>query len=267
MAPMPRRPSPTNPFLLKMLEDQTVSLISRWYLKPGCEEEARKALTEAAKKIYLHEPGTLTYLIHQTRPDDSKLISLPSVSHEEITFFEQYRDRDSFLAHVGGEIFTTFLEKNGHLFQQSDGRPFLTVSFLSHIAGFKRSTLQATEATDPTPGVMVEVIAEDQAKMKAFYQAAFNWQYEIGGSGFAYVRYPQSLQPRLAGIGEANAAEPGFAPGSNFYLQVDDLAKAIEKVIQAGGKKFVSPTAVDGYEFAMVKDPEDNAIGLIKPFS
>lgn len=250
-----------------MPTDQTVSLISRWFLRAGCEEEAVTALGNAAREICDHEPGTLTYLVHQTRPDEDTLISLPAVAGNEITFFERYANREAFLAHLGGPIFTTFLKENGHLFEQSDGSPFTTVSFLDRIAGFTRSEALQSSESQPAPGVMVEVIANDQEKMKAFYQAAFDWQYETGGSGFAYVNYPDSLQPRLAGIGQANPKIPGFDPGSSFYLQVADLERAVSRVIEAGGQSFVPPTSVDDYRFAMVRDPEGNAIGLIAPFS
>ena len=53
---------------------------------------------------------------------------------------------------------------------------------------------------------------------------------------------------------------------AHVAFEVDDLEAAIDRVVMAGGSKFVDPTPVDGYTFAMVKDPEGNPIGLIKPF-
>jgi uncharacterized protein len=117
------------------------------------------------------------------------------------------------------------------------------------------------------PSVMFEIIAKDQAKAKAFYSAVFGWTYQTGASGFAYVHFPVHVQPLLGGIGQAQKDVPGFSPGCNFYLRVDDLDATIDKAVHAGGQRFVEPTPVDGYRFAMIRDPEGNAIGLIQPFT
>ncbi len=117
------------------------------------------------------------------------------------------------------------------------------------------------------PSVMFEIIAKDQEKAKAFYSAVFGWRYQAGASGFAYVHFPAHAQPLLGGIGQAQNDVPGFAPGCNFYLLVDDLDATIDKAVHAGGQRFVEPTPVDGHRFAMIRDPEGNAIGLIEPFA
>lgn len=117
------------------------------------------------------------------------------------------------------------------------------------------------------PSVMFEVIANDQARAKAFYAAVFGWTYQIGSGGFAYVHFAAEARPLLGGIGQANPEIPGFEPGHNFYLVVDDLAATIDKAVAAGGARFVDPTPVDGYRFAMIRDPEGNPIGLIEPFA
>jgi predicted enzyme related to lactoylglutathione lyase len=116
------------------------------------------------------------------------------------------------------------------------------------------------------PAVMFEIIARDQERAKAFYTAVFGWTYEIGSGGFAYVHFPVEATPLLGGIGQAQPDVPGFEPGHNFYLRVDDLDAAIERAVAAGGHRFVEPTAVDGFRFAMIRDPEHNPIGLIAPF-
>lgn len=117
------------------------------------------------------------------------------------------------------------------------------------------------------PGVMVEIIARDQPAMQAFYTHVFGWQYRAGSGGFSYIDFPVKLQPLLGGIGQANPAVPGFEPGHNFYLLVDDLDGAIARAVAAGGARYMEPAAVDGYHFAMVRDPEGNPVGLIQPFS
>ena len=116
------------------------------------------------------------------------------------------------------------------------------------------------------PAVMFEIIALDQERLKEFYSYVFGWSYEGGEGGFAYVHFPAEARPLLGGIGQATNTMPGFEPGHNFYLLVNHLETTIERALEAGGMKYVDPTNVDGYRFAMIRDPEWNPVGLIEPF-
>lgn len=117
------------------------------------------------------------------------------------------------------------------------------------------------------PSVMFEIIAKDQERAKAFYGAVFGWTYETGTGGFAYVHFPEEATPLLGGIGQARKDTPGFAPGHNFYLRVESLQATIDAALAAGGECLMPPAEVDGYHFAMIRDPEGNPIGLIEPFA
>jgi predicted enzyme related to lactoylglutathione lyase len=113
---------------------------------------------------------------------------------------------------------------------------------------------------------MFEIIANDQAAAQSFYSHVFGWSYQVGADGFAYVRFPVESRLLLGGIGQANSAVPGFEPGHNFYLLVDDLDATIARAVEAGGTHYMPPTSADGYRFAMIRDPEGNPVGLIEPF-
>lgn len=114
---------------------------------------------------------------------------------------------------------------------------------------------------------MFEILAKDQNKSMVFYAEVFGWTYEIGDSGFAYVRFPLEATPLLGGIGQARPDLPGFGSGCNFYLRVTSLEATIESAVAAGGCRLLPATRVDGFHFAMIRDPEGNAIGLIEPFA
>lgn len=116
------------------------------------------------------------------------------------------------------------------------------------------------------PAVMFEIIALNQKAVMEFYSYVFGWSYEIGTGDFAYVRFPAEARPLLGGIGQATSKVPGFEPGHNFYLLTDHLDATIERALEVGGMRYVEPTVVDGYRFAMIRDPEWNPIGLIEPF-
>lgn len=246
-----------------------VSLTSRWFIRPGREAEVLEAVRDLAARVQATEPGTLMYLVHVPRPE-ADLQSLPPSSPQLLLFVEMYRDRQAFLDHVNGANFVGFVQRFGECFvPDAQGRPWTTVEFLRRETGFVRAATGETPdpAANRHPSVMFEVIARDQAAAQAFYSRAFGWDYERGASGFAYVHFPVQVQPLLGGIGQADSAVPGFAPGCNFYLRVERLEDAITAAVAAGGAAFVDPTAADGYRFAMIRDPEGNAIGLIEPFA
>jgi uncharacterized protein len=253
---------------------EPVSLISEWFIKPGCEEDVMALLPELAAEVQANEPGTLTYLIHRPFLADPRLQSLPPVDPLSLLFFETYRDADAFLAHLNGPVFTGFVAEYGDLFLQAGGKPYTTVEFLSTCAGFVRPASLAAAAVETGatganqhPAVMFEIIANDQAAMTDFYTNVFGWSYQRGTGNFAYVHFPAGSPPLLGGIGQADPGIPGFEPGHNFYLLVDEVAPAVAQAIAMGGSALMEPTKIDGYTFAMIRDPEGNPIGLIEPFS
>lgn len=257
-----------------MTQRQQVSLISRWFVKPGCGEKALGALRRAADAVRAGEPDTLTYRIHVQHVGD--LQSLPPTDPLSILFFEVYRDAQAFRDHLGGPVFTAFVRDHGDLFVQAGGKPYTTVDFLTLHAGFTRQEdaavigdapgAEASAAANRHPSVMFEIIAVDQAAAAAFYSKVFGWQYEKGTGGFSYIHFPAGAPPLLGGIGQAQTDTPGFEPGRNFYLLVDSLETMLERATEAGATALMPPTAVDGYRFAMFNDPEGNPIGLIEPF-
>ena len=244
----------------------TISLLSQWFIAPGCEAEAIAAIRQVAANVQAGEPGTLTYLVHTPFTGVPPLQSVPPSPPGSVVFFETYANAEAFVAHVTGPIFTEFVAQYGHCFVTAHGSPYTTVQFLHDIAGFARSTTPARPVgTNRHPSVMFELIAEDSAAAKDFYQRVFGWQYQTGTEGFAYIHFPFSTPPLLGGIGQASS-DPGFEPGRNFYLLVDSVEQTLETALTAGASHLMAPTSVDGYRLAMFRDPEGNPVGLIEPF-
>jgi predicted enzyme related to lactoylglutathione lyase/quinol monooxygenase YgiN len=250
-----------------------LSLTSKWFIRPGAEAIARQALEVLASQVQAGEPDTLAYLVHLPA-EDQRVQSLPPADPDSVLFFEVYRDVGAFLRHVNGPLFTGFVASHGDLFVASNGKPFVFVEFLARAAGFIRPEAAGlpTASSDPPPAndhpaVMFEVIARDQERLMSFYRAAFGWRYDIGTGNFAYVRFPPMTLSLLGGIGQADPGQPGFEPGHNFYLQVDDVAAALQRALAAGASMLMPRTELDGYTFAMVRDPEGNPLGLIERIS
>lgn len=237
------------------------------------------ALTEAAEAVRANEPNTLTYRVHLQHRDpphvdaSRALQSLPPVDPLSILFFEVYRDAQAFHDHLTGPVFTRFVREHGALFVQAGGGgPYTTVNFLTLHAGFTRGEDAAVAGVPGEPGnrhpaVMFEIIARDQAKARTFYGEVFGWRYDTGSDGFSYVHFPAGAPPLLGGIGQTQPHVPGFEPGRNFYLLVDALEPVLARAVAAGGSAMMPPTSVDGYRFAMFRDPEGNPVGLIEPFA
>lgn len=242
-------------------------LTSEWFIAPGQEQAVAAVLPALVAQVQAQEPDTLAYLVHTPWPPTADLVPLPPGRPHTLLFFEIYRDKAAFHRHVQGPVFTAFVREHGRLFVAANGAPFTFVSFLRLAHGFIRdSAMAATPAENRHPAVMFEVLAQDRQKLLDFYGNVFGWHYQPDAQGFAYVRFPAEKRALLGGIGQADASDPAYQAGRNFYLEVDDLEQAIARVDAAGGSQWVAPTRVDGYEFAMVKDPEGNIVGLIKRF-
>jgi quinol monooxygenase YgiN len=120
------------------------TLIAKWTIKQGQETPAIAALKKLAVQVKKNEKDTLIYLVHTP---DLKEACLPTPSPLEIVFFEVYRNKAAFIAHVTGPIFTNFVKQYGALFlsttvQCGDGtsstNPFVLVDILTRKAGFIR---------------------------------------------------------------------------------------------------------------------------------
>ncbi len=264
-----------------------VHLISRWTLLKGREQEGIAALKQLAEEVLAGEPDTLMYSFHTPLMSDPALPSLPASSPQEVVFYEAYRNRAAFEAHMEGPLFTGFVQQHGHLFLSAEDvlpgkrdpsvprSPFMAVQFLDLQGGFIRQSELVRGAAPPKspapanhhPSVMFEILAQDQGPLLDFYQALFGWKYEFGTGNFAYVKFPMQPQPLMGGIGQGDPSVQGFEPGRNFYLLVDDLQATLDKAQELGGGTYVEPTVVDGYHCAMMRDPEGNVIGLIQPFT
>ncbi|WP_294534919.1 antibiotic biosynthesis monooxygenase [uncultured Rhodoblastus sp.] len=128
---------------MNLASNGNVSLVSRWFLRPGAEEAGWAALLELAEAVFVNEPDTLTYLVHAPLIDHWRLQSLPPVGPLSVEFYEVYRDAQAFLNHVNGEVFQWFLKTYGSLFVASNGRPYTTVEFMTARAGFSRPGVTA----------------------------------------------------------------------------------------------------------------------------
>lgn len=100
----------------------------------------------------------------------------------------------------------------------------------------------------------VEFAAEDLPQFKAFYGAAFGWEFEDWGPDYA----------SFAGAGLDGGVRGGAAPspGSTLViLYADDLDAAEKKVVAAGGEIIERHEFPGGRRFHF-RDPTGNVLGV-----
>jgi predicted enzyme related to lactoylglutathione lyase len=106
-----------------------------------------------------------------------------------------------------------------------------------------------------------EIGAKDAQKLTGFYRELFGWDVDASMPGY------YSVAPADGGIGGGiRQAQSGVPPCVTFYVSVDDdLEPHLTKAESLGGKTIVLPTPFqNGGAFAMILDPEEHVIGLMK---
>jgi predicted enzyme related to lactoylglutathione lyase len=113
----------------------------------------------------------------------------------------------------------------------------------------------------PNPVVHFEVLGKDAEALQAFYGKVFDW--ELNPVMPTYAMVSKGAEPGIAGgVGSAPDGSPGHV---TFYVEVDDLAKALEQIEAAGGRTVQPPMDVpNGPSIALFADPEGHVVGLVK---
>lgn len=104
--------------------------------------------------------------------------------------------------------------------------------------------------------VRFEIGCDDRGKAQAFYGAMFDWKITEGAG--------PSLAIDAGGGPAGGIVSLGHDPRQYtlFYVQVEDVAAALEKAKTLGGKALVGPIPLPNGSFAWMTDPEGNVVGL-----
>jgi uncharacterized protein len=125
----------------------------------------------------------------------------------------------------------------------------------------------------PHPVVHFEIMGKDPRTLSAFYRDAFDWdipdQAVSGGEGVSeyYMVRPDGEQDPKVGINGGFGGTPeGYDGHVTFYVAVDDVGAALDKVERLGGMRMLGPDRVpNGPTIGLFKDPQGNTIGLVQP--
>lgn len=106
-----------------------------------------------------------------------------------------------------------------------------------------------------------EILGHDPAELRRFYAEAFGWRIGSDMGGYT-MAFPDAGAGINGGIGAAPAGSDGHAI---FYVEVEDVVAALERIENIGGRTVLPPQQVpDGPTFALFADPEGHLVGLAK---
>ena len=115
------------------------------------------------------------------------------------------------------------------------------------------------------PVVHFEIVGNDAPALRAFYADLFGWQIGHRMSGAGLPDYTLVRHDGGAGIdGGIGGSPPDGYPGHvTFYVEVPDVAGALEAIERRGGTTMMGPDQVPGGPIiGLFRDPEGHVIGL-----
>ena len=117
-----------------------LSIVTRWWIAPGREDRAVRALQRLAEAVEEQEPQTTMYMIHTSLAEWPR----PGPARIEVVFVGAWPDSAAFERHLSGPVFKGWVAAYADLFLGDDGGEVLVDSaFMDRRAGFVRPTAAA----------------------------------------------------------------------------------------------------------------------------
>jgi hypothetical protein len=109
------------------------------------------------------------------------------------------------------------------------------------------------------PVVHFEIGCRDQAATAKFYEDLFDWKTQpMSPAAMIATGSDKGIPGHITSLGH----EPHNY--TIFYVDVEDVAAALKKAEQLGGKTIVPPVPIPTGKFAWLADPEGNTVGLFE---
>jgi len=113
----------------------------------------------------------------------------------------------------------------------------------------------------PTPGKIsyVQIPAADVGESADFYETVFGWNIRRRDGG--RIAFDDTTG-EVSGVWLTDRP-PSVEPGLLMYMNVEDVQRALEKIVEAGGE-IVTPLTPqgEGEAFATFRDPAGNVLGV-----
>lgn len=125
------------------------------------------------------------------------------------------------------------------------------------------------------PVIHFEIVSKDPDALGKFFADAFGWTLnaQTYPAGAGIEKYVMALptgeeMPEGYGInGGFGSAPEGYDGHVTFYVRVDDVEAALQKVESLGGTRMMGPEKVPGGgpTIGLFKDPQGHVIGVVDP--
>lgn len=126
------------------------------------------------------------------------------------------------------------------------------------------------------PVIHFEIMTGDPDALSTFYQQAFDWTMDAsafpagGGAGvptYLVAKPTGEDLPSGYGInGGIGSAPAGYGGHVTFYIRVDDVEAALQRIESLGGKRMMGPEQVPGGPvIGLFVDPQGHTIGVVQP--
>lgn len=122
--------------------------------------------------------------------------------------------------------------------------------------------------------VHFEMPYDDRDRMAKFYEQTFGWQSRMLGPEMGNYVVMMTAESTPAGPIKPGAINGGFFQRSSdkpmqypsVVISVDDIARSMKKVNDAGGKVLGEPMEIPGVgRYVSFTDPEGNRVSLLQP--
>jgi len=126
----------------------------------------------------------------------------------------------------------------------------------------------------PNPVIHFEIMTKDPDSLTSFYRDAFDWTiagaHPGTGAGdvqkYIIVRPTGEEFPARNINGGIGGVPQGYDGHVTFYIAVDDVGAALDKVEKLGAKRMMGPDQVPGGPvIGLFVDPQGHTIGLVQP--
>jgi predicted enzyme related to lactoylglutathione lyase len=124
------------------------------------------------------------------------------------------------------------------------------------------------------PVVHFEMPYEDRVRMAKFYKSAFGWQTQMLGEKMGNYVLATTVETAAKGPVRPGTINGGFYPKKpdwpaqypSIVIAVNDIKKAVAKVVKAGGAVLGEPMEIPGVgSYVSFTDPEGNRVSMLQP--
>ncbi|TAK20197.1 MAG: VOC family protein [Chloroflexota bacterium] len=112
------------------------------------------------------------------------------------------------------------------------------------------------------PIVHFEIMGTNAIGLQKFYADLFDWKV---GDAMPDMGFYGLVDGESSGLGGGIGQDQDGNSRVTIYVQVPDLAVALDRAVELGGEVVMPPMEIPGVvTMAMFADPDGNIIGLIK---